>query len=45
MTIKGKVIGTARITSVEPTNAQAELAPNVVATVGAQVKKQEPKKD
>lgn len=45
MTIKGKAIGTARITSVEPTNAQAELAPNVTAAVGAQVKKQEPKKD
>ena len=45
MTIKGKVIGTARITSVEPTNAQAELAPNVVVTAGAQVKKMEPKKD
>lgn len=45
MAIKGKVIGTARITSVEPTNAQAELAPNVAVTVGAQVKKLEPKKD
>ena len=45
MTIKGKVIGTARITSIEPTNAQAELAPNVIVAVGAQVKKQEPKKD
>jgi curli biogenesis system outer membrane secretion channel CsgG len=45
MTIKGKVIGTARITSVEPTNAQAQLAPNVIVAVGAQVKKQEPKKD
>lgn len=45
MTIKGKVLGTARITSVDPTNAQAELAPNVTATVGAQVKKQEPSKE
>jgi len=45
MTIKGKPIGTARITSVDPTNAQAELAPNVTATVGAQVKKQEPVKE
>jgi curli biogenesis system outer membrane secretion channel CsgG len=45
MAIKGKVIGTARITSVEPTNAQAELAANIIVTVGAQVKKQEPKKD
>ncbi len=45
MTIKGKTIGTARITSVEPTNAQAELAVNVTVTLGAQVKKQEPKKD
>lgn len=45
MTIKGKVIGTARVTSVDPTNAQAELAPNVTATVGAQVKKQEPVKE
>ena len=45
MTIKGKNLGTARITSVDPTNAQAELAPNVTATVGAQVKKQEPAKE
>jgi hypothetical protein len=45
MTIKGKTLGTARITSVDPTNAQAELAPNVTATVGAQVKKQEPVKE
>jgi hypothetical protein len=45
MVIKGKPIGTARITSVEPTYAQAELAPNVTATVGAQVKKQEPVKE
>jgi len=45
MTIKGKTLGTARITSVDPTNAQAELAPNVTATVGAQVKKQEPAKE
>lgn len=43
--IKGKTIGTARITSVDPTSAQAELAENVIATVGAQVKKQEEKKD
>lgn len=42
--IKGKVIGTARITVVEPTNAQAQLAANVTATVGAQVKKQEERK-
>jgi len=45
LTIKGKALGTARITSVDPTNAQAELAPNVTATVGAQVKKQEPVKE
>jgi curli biogenesis system outer membrane secretion channel CsgG len=45
MTIKGKVIGTARVTSVDPTNSQAELAPNVTATVGAQVKKMEPVKE
>jgi curli biogenesis system outer membrane secretion channel CsgG len=45
ITIKGRAIGTARITFVEPTNAQAELAPNVTATVGAQVKKVEPKKN
>jgi len=45
LTIKGKALGTARITSVDPTNAQAELAPNVTATVGAQVKKQEINKE
>jgi len=44
ITIKGKTIGTARITSVDPTTAQAELAPHVIATVGAQVKKQEEQK-
>lgn len=45
ITIKGKAIGTARITFVDPTTAQAELAPNVTATLHAQVKKQEPSKE
>jgi curli biogenesis system outer membrane secretion channel CsgG len=45
LTIKGKALGTARITSVDPTNAQAELAPNITVAVGAQVKKQEPVKE